>query len=526
MIVMTSAAYVGAEIKNELGLMPPAFLPVGNKRLLELQVHALRHHFTDEIFLTLPFDFQPDTYDLELLGRLNLHVIYVPNGLSLSESLGYALVVAESEDTQIHVLHGDTLIRKLPSLSENYILLGSVSNGYDWELEDSARPGGDEVCVWAGFFSFGCKGTLLRHLMLNSGDFVQAVRDYDADLKMDFCKADEWLDFGHINTYFHSRSLITTERAFNSLSIENGCVKKSGSMRENIEAEARWFKSLPNELKVFTPQLIEVDLSENSHSYTIEYLNLLPLNELYVYGRLPLRTWRNIFSLIKKFLAEASSCYEARYLQDQEVEIDSQQIFCDKTTRRLAQYTEQTGFDIDAPIEVGELSSICYRDIVELATSILMKQSVIASVIHGDLCFSNILYDSRANRVKLIDPRGMNDAGEFKLIGDQRYDIAKLAHSTLGKYDHIIAGHYKIIGTGRNQRIEIFCDDRHREIDELFLDEFTSSNNLPSLVAAVILLFFSMLPLHNDRPDRQRAMVLNTIRLYSEYLKPCDESLA
>ena len=35
----------------------------------------------------------------------------------------------------------------------------------------------------------------------------------------------------------------------------------------------------------------------------------------------------------------------------------------------------------------------------------------------------------------------------------------------------------------------------------------------------VVLLFMSMLPLHEDRPDRQKAMFYNALRIYKKYIK-------
>ena len=52
-LLVTSGAYVGAELAAEFGPLPPAFLPVGNRRLIAHQHAALAHGF-DRIVLTLP----------------------------------------------------------------------------------------------------------------------------------------------------------------------------------------------------------------------------------------------------------------------------------------------------------------------------------------------------------------------------------------------------------------------------------------------------------------------------------------
>ena len=42
MIVINSGAYVIPELQAEYGKIPPCMLPLGNKRLLEHQIEAIR----------------------------------------------------------------------------------------------------------------------------------------------------------------------------------------------------------------------------------------------------------------------------------------------------------------------------------------------------------------------------------------------------------------------------------------------------------------------------------------------------
>ena len=85
----------------------------------------------------------------------------------------------------------------------------------------------------------------MRALALAQGDFANAVKTYKEEKGIAYENVDLWYDFGHINTYFQSRSTITTQRAFNSLKIEHGVVWKSGTPPRKIEAEANWFQQLP-----------------------------------------------------------------------------------------------------------------------------------------------------------------------------------------------------------------------------------------------------------------------------------------
>jgi GTP:adenosylcobinamide-phosphate guanylyltransferase/aminoglycoside phosphotransferase len=63
------------------------------------------------------------------------------------------------------------------------------------------------------------------------------------------------------------------------------------------------------------------------------------------------------------------------------------------------------------------------------------------SLIHGDTTFSNILVDGNLN-VTFIDPRGY--FGHTELIGDIRYDWAKLYYSITGSYDAFNHGRFDL----------------------------------------------------------------------------------
>ena len=120
----------------------------------------------------------------------------------------------------------------------------------------------------------------------------------------------------------------------------------------------------------------------------------------------------------------------------------------------------------------------------------------------------------------MIDPRGLDYYGDESHVGDVRYDLAKLSHSIMGLYDHIIAGSYEL-------SFELFKDygvfdfDIHisesvHDIQKIFTSKlFLGKIKYRDVMPATILLFFSMLPLHSDNPNRQIAFLANAMRLYS-----------
>ena len=139
-------------------------------------------------------------------------------------------------------------------------------------------------------------------------------------------------------------------------------------------------------------------------------------------------------------------------------------------------------------------------------------------VMHGDFCFTNIFYDFRTRRVRVIDPRGTIDGVSPTVFGDTRYDLAKLNQSISGGYDLVLARQASCEGFAERDMVLRFPSDTTAawlpalaagfDLGGLTLDD-------PTVTAATIHLFLSMLPLHADRPDRQRAFIASALRLFA-----------
>ena len=114
----------------------------------------------------------------------------------------------------------------------------------------------------------------------------------------------------------------------------------------------------------------------------------------------------------------------------------------------------------------------------------------------------------------------MNQLGELTIFGDQKYDLAKLSHSVIGLYDHIISGRYKLSGDiFSSVKIDFSTNEIVDDIQREFMSRrFISFINTQDIMPLTVLLFLSMLPLHADRPDRQKAMLANALRLYSKFI--------
>ncbi|MCR5879219.1 phosphotransferase [Phenylobacterium sp. J367] len=191
------------------------------------------------------------------------------------------------------------------------------------------------------------------------------------------------------------------------------------------------------------------------------------------------------------------------------------QLAAEKTLARLETFARDTGWPIDKRIRYGDRACPSLVRIAEqLASAMDLRSGRREVAMHGDLCFSNLLWDSRNRRIKAIDPRGAVDRAPT-LHGDLRYDLAKLAHSVVGRYDQIIAGRYALSADGEIAFDPVACQPwLEGALADLVVD---GQGGLSQPVRAVMAsLFLSMLPLHADRPDRQQAFLANALRLWCE----------
>lgn len=520
MILISSSAYVVSEFQVELGKIPPCFLPLGNKKLLEHQAEQLKIFFPHEkIVVSLPESFQLSSSDIKLIHQLGIEYIFVSDEFSLSESISFVLnVIDENWSDTLKIIYGDTLLLDIPKDNEIDTLgLALSGDGYEWHVEKIEN---DIPLIWCGFYIFSDRRLLLKSLALNRNYFVDAVERYRTEKTMTTYIFSQWFDLGHINTYFRSRAVITTQRAFNELKIENGVLYKTGSPSIKIEAEGAWFTSIPSFLRIYIPQLIDRYKTEKDQAfYALEYLPNLPLNELFVHGKNHSTEWKMLFELIHSFFTKSASIDLPKLEQDN-LDRDFIQLVNQKTWSRLEQYANTEAINLDDQTSYYGEALPSLRFICETCINLTLKLSNQPSILHGDLCFSNILFDFKAQRIKVIDPRGLNIVGDFTIYGDQKYDLAKLSHSVIGLYDHIIAGRYHLIESDKGvDGIEFDIDKRILNIQNYFMKiKFIKNLKISDIMPLVVLLFLSMLPLHSDRPDRQKAMLINALRIYKKFI--------
>ena len=523
-IIIASAAYLDPQLEAEFGRIPPSFLPLGGIRLYQHQ-YRLLNDLNARLILSLPENFILPEHDRRELDYLGVEVLPVPEGLSLGASLVYVMNLAACAGGPVSILHGDTLLRGVDLNRFDAVSIGPNQVGYEWgqvylaednTLLSEVRNGAlldKRLSILTGWFSFHDGFSLIQSITKKSGHFLDGILHYAEKNKLRAVHADEWFDFGHADTYYQSRRRITTQRSFNELQITKRNVVKRGDNTEKISAEASWFEQLPGKLRIHVPAILAYERSKDQTSYTLEYLHLPTLSELFVFGRLPVGAWTKIFNSANEVLTCLSDCsYDTNFIEN------IGDIYQKKTINRLDQFSRASGVSISDECRLNGFPLPSIERMVEIAGAMIPSAtSIHLGLIHGDFCFSNLLYDHRADLIKMIDPRGLSENGKQTIYGDRRYDIAKMYHSVIGRYDHIISGRYQLI---KNSQLDYNFILPH---DPLLLDieaEFNLHRFLgfsiedSSANAICVLLFLSMLPLHSDRPDRQDAFLANAMRLF------------
>ncbi|WP_424814430.1 phosphotransferase [Roseococcus sp. YIM B11640] len=520
-----SGAYVGAELAAEFGKLPPAFLPVGMSRLYEFHLALLGAQRS--IYLTIPEDYELTPEDRRRLEELGVTALPLPERLQLGEAVVHAVNMVAGPDQPLFLLHGDTLIEGLPLGETDLIVLADNADGYSWAEAEVAGdcvlsletiPAGSERVsgrpVAAGYFAFGSSLGLVRALTRARGDFVGGINLYAAETPLRPHQAATWHDFGHSQTYFRSRRAVTTERSFNTLRLDGRTARKMSRDGAKMRAEAQWLRDIPPAVQLYGVRVLDSGECDGLSFYETEYQYIPTLSELFVFGALNRPVWTRIMESCAEFLAVC-----ARHGTAGSSKPMLRKLAIEKTMERLEQHARLSGFDIDRPVRFRDRPLPSLRDIAgNLAALLERSADRPATVMHGDFCFSNILYDSRTRRIKVIDPRGHIEAGTPGILGEQRYDLAKLAHSIIGRYDHIIAGRYAAsVSDPYRVSIDFERTPQQAWLQDMFGELVLGRAGAPGEEVHAVMtgLFLSMLPLHADRPDRQGAFIANALRLYA-----------
>jgi len=279
---------------------------------------------------------------------------------------------------------------------------------------------------------------------------------------------------------------------------------------------------LPPSVSVYFPRILERTPFGNHgmDSVTSEYYGYPSVAEYFLYWDLNTDNWTRIFSRFKLILERFKSypySVGAKAFYD---------FYIEKTNMRVEHYLSSLDRGVRNALSSETIinGQICrpYHDICEELASRLKKmyRDQDFCLMHGDFCFSNILYDVPSGIVRLVDPRGSFGDGCVGVYGDQKYDLAKLKHSAEYGYDLIVNGLYKKNISGSQINYELATRECSSLVKKLSIDlvnELGYKKEEIDLLTS--LLFLSMPLLHSEDTSRQIVMFAHGLKLLNTTLE-------
>lgn len=531
MLLILSARTVGEDIALHYGRLPPAFLPLGSRRLFAWQAEQAGG---GRVAMTLPEGMEVSKIDAAAMDAAGIEVLRQPLGLSLTQAIAAAIEAARPEGP-LRLLYGDTLVH-LPEGGPpglDWMAVQDTTANYLWafviEDKDGLRVSDEPPDqlgprrVVCGDYGFADPTLLVEACAAADAagtGITGALNGYAAERPLAPVVAAEWFDFGHLPLYLQSKQRIMVARAFNTLVYEDHSLIKRSDDTAKMRAEAHWYESLPPTLLRHTPRYKGRIEHNYRAGYSVEYLYHPLLSDLAAFGDLPLPSWLAILAACLELIdecrairpavgaPEAAPAFAARFFDDLVVR---------KTWSRLKCHLDATGGSLEDAYTLNGRVLPPLGEMVEHAiVAVPPSTPDHMRFWHGDLFYGNLFYDFTARRAIAIDPRGQDGAGQLCLYGDWRYDVAKLAHSVIGQYDRIILGRVQLEEAGPRDWTLVLYEQPHQvRLGEIFLAQIEDRYGLgrAELTGLTALLFFSMLPLHAERPDLQKMLLANALRL-------------
>jgi hypothetical protein len=366
--------------------------------------------------------------------------------------------------------------------------------------------------VVSGVYFFKDKDKVTQALRKHSSQLYKAL----AELDFLSVHSKGVFDCGNVDNYYQTKIELLRSRAFNNLHYDPllGTITKTSRDKNKIVNEIGWYRSLPDRLKTIAPRLVDYSLDRNPH-YTLEYYGYNTLQEYYISGALEEQFWHSILNhllLLHEEFKKFKKPVNKKQMHD---------MYVRKTFDRLED--AMTNKELKDILSFPELTinGEKYKGFFELKELLLTRlQKYIKGVkqfgiVHGDLCFSNILFDINSKVIKLVDPRG--SFGKPGVFGDTNYDLAKLRHSISGNYDFIVSDMFHL-DSDRN-RFSFQTFSKNTEVPKLFDRLLSKHSKIEDIKLIEGLLFISMVPLHYESVKRQTAMYLTGVKLLNEVLK-------
>jgi hypothetical protein len=549
LMLLPTARLVAPELQGEFGPIPPALIPLeGRPAFRHIGQATLASHGRLVLAAHESFDLLDE--EVHRGGDEGITLINVGPTKSLGETLLQALRQVEASPAPIHnqrlvVSFADTFVADLPADGDIVSFRRqedtqrwttfSVTNGaIDTVTDKDVEKQADEsLPIFVGVFAF-TQPQLFTELLTDAVNnnsyeldpFYIALTAYSQRAVMTMHEVQAWYDFGHIDTYYTTRQrFFLNKRFFNAVEVDvtRGVIRKTSDDHQKLANEISWYQSLPATLKHLAPRILNHSLDATNVFVDMEFYGYPPLAEAYLHGAWNVGVWQQVTRALGQTI-EMMQQHQSLVGRncDSERHRLLEAMYCEKTLARTGAIEDSDLFGplLNEEAVINGARCLGLDGFGELLETVLIKTNLLErdhlTVIHGDLCLSNILFDRRTSIVRLIDPRGSFGDG-FSIYGDPLYDIAKLRHSFLGNYDHLVHGKFDLSTTETGVYMHPHLTRRQLALRPHFDKWLTTLAGPNQLRVRLIeaLLFITMVPLHADKPQSQQAFLAQGLQLFT-----------
>jgi len=532
--VILSGGKADQSICQVFGDVPTALIPVNGKPIIFHVISGLIELGISEVYITVGFQKDKIINYVEKNQKfIGLKIQYVEvdelkkPGVSLLNAFS-----AISGGGEVFVSLADTLCKLPDSISfEKDFVVGSKEFKKDhlWAIanvnaenclntiSDKKKNNTNTDFALIGIYFFKDIDVFNQYQQTDSKknfEISSLLEFYNYNRKIAVIEATEWLDFGHIERYQIAKKRLLEAREFNSLSFDDliGTITKRSSINKKFVAEIKWLISLPKSLMVLAPRVIDYSLDEKDAFVTMEYYSYQTMAEIWLFSEFSTKTLKaiidKVYSVLMLFAKEKrivpKKDYNVVYIEKTIYRI-KKLISLNNPTFNTFLYGDSDGF---VTINGQKLKpwSVIRSEIIDLLSRLYDDDH--NCLIHGDFCFSNVLYNINGGIVRLIDPRGIWGSS---CNGDIKYDLAKLRHSIVGDYDFIVNDFFTVNYINGNFSYEVPINENQLSVKKYFDDKVSSFTTLSNIKLIEGILFLSMVPLHSNSETRQLAMLCKAI---------------
>ena len=503
----------------------PLLLPAGNGLAIEIIRQFYEKTKINSIFKVCIDDPQPRNIPIRCIKAEDL--IQISPQRHILGSLRKALEAVETPWVIVNPI--TTLPSGSPQLA-NQIMVGehqiirenwsAVQTKADGSYTFESKKEASKSTLSAPFTGILCaERTLLTDLVYSlpenqSDDLIYAAKAL-VERSQASVISTQWHDLGHRATHAISRRDNFSSREFNNVRHchTRDVIIKTSKDQTRLTAEREYLKKLPQTLRRHFPSLIPSQAEEKS-ALVMEAIPFPSLAELHLHWDIGPNIWLGILDRLKSIQTDFVNTTPAKIGS-------SSWLYSEKLATRWKQFKKSYKKDLFWDRELcinGQWYPSLENQVGRLITALQpLERNSSLHLIHGDFCFNNILCDPLYTAIRLIDPRGEAAPGN-KLppgYGDNRYDLVKLYHSISGHYDSIVNNMFKVQWhDSAHVEIEIYVPNHQPFLEEGFHAKLKppelSNHELCILTAS---LFFSMLPLHQEDPERQLAFAKSGLTL-------------